>query len=104
YSSHGDQTTKPASELPFENGHLKIVYHKDGILTHAFRFAKTNEYAENPYGAFVAFSLLLRLKIKFFAWRVPRWARPAIIVNKRHFLLSCQFSTVIKLGILTALC
>lgn len=53
YSSHGNQTTKPAAELPFENGHLKIVYHKDGILTHAFRFAKSNEYAENPYGAFI---------------------------------------------------
>ena len=53
YSSHGNQTTRPASELPFENGHLKIVYHKDGILTHAFRVAKSNEYAENPYGAFL---------------------------------------------------
>ena len=53
YSSHGNQTTKPAAELPFENGHLKIVYHKDGILTHAFRFAKSNEYAENPYGSFL---------------------------------------------------
>ncbi len=53
YSSHGNQTTKPASELPFENGHLKIVYHKDGITTHAFRFAKNNEYAENPYGSFL---------------------------------------------------
>ncbi|MFE8073370.1 NPP1 family protein [Marinobacteraceae bacterium S3BR75-40.1] len=53
YSAHGGQTTKPASELPFQNGHLKIVYHKDGLLTHAFRFAKSNEYAENPYGAFL---------------------------------------------------
>lgn len=53
YSSHGNQTTRPASELPFENGHLKIVYHKDGITTHAFRFAKNNEYAENPYGSFL---------------------------------------------------
>ncbi len=53
YSSHGNQTTKPASELPFENGHLKIVYHKDGVTTHAFRFAKSNEYAENPYGSFL---------------------------------------------------
>ncbi|WP_308364651.1 MULTISPECIES: NPP1 family protein [unclassified Microbulbifer] len=53
YSAHGELTTAPASQLPFENGHLKIVYHKDGIGTHAFRFAKDNEYAENPYGAFV---------------------------------------------------
>ena len=53
YSAHGDLYTKPASELPFENGQLKIVYHKDGILTHAFRFAKTNEVAENDYHFFV---------------------------------------------------
>ncbi|MCF2856370.1 NPP1 family protein [Pseudoalteromonas sp. SMS1] len=53
YSAHGDLFTKPASELPFENGHLKIVYHKDGILTHALRFAKHNEIAENSYNRFV---------------------------------------------------
>lgn len=53
YSAHGDLFTKTASELPFENGHLKIVYHKDGVTTHAFRFAKSNEYAENPYGSFL---------------------------------------------------
>ncbi|WP_231098044.1 NPP1 family protein [Pseudoalteromonas luteoviolacea] len=53
YSAHGDLYTKPANELPFENGHLKIVYHKDGLLTHALRFAKQNEIAENDYGYFV---------------------------------------------------
>lgn len=53
YSSHGNQTTKAASELFFQNGNLKIVYHKDGITTHALRFAKSNEYAENPYGSFL---------------------------------------------------
>lgn len=53
YSAHGDLYTSPASELPFENGHLKIVYHKDGVSTHAMRFASSGEVAENPYGAFV---------------------------------------------------
>jgi len=53
YSAHGDLNTKPKNELPMENGHLKIVYHKDGILTHAMRFAKNNEYAENAYNRFV---------------------------------------------------
>lgn len=53
YSAHGDSFTKPASELEFEGNHLKIVYHKDGILTHAMRFAKNNESAENPYGRWV---------------------------------------------------
>lgn len=53
YSAHGALTTKPANELPFEGSHLKIVYHKDGPGTHAMRFAKPNEVAENPYNAFV---------------------------------------------------
>ncbi|AJQ93706.1 NPP1 family protein [Gynuella sunshinyii] len=53
YSAHGDLNTKTASALEFERGHLKIVYHKDGLLTHAMRFAQTAEVAENPYGAFV---------------------------------------------------
>jgi len=53
YSAHGDLFTQPASNLPFTNGHLKIVYHKDGIGTHAFRFAKVRESAENSYGKFV---------------------------------------------------
>lgn len=53
YSAHGNLYTKQLSELPLENGHLKIVYHKDGGLTHAMRFAKSNESAENPYGMFV---------------------------------------------------
>lgn len=52
-SAHGDLITKSATELPFYNGHLKVVYHKDGLLTHAFRFAKSNEYAENAYNRFV---------------------------------------------------
>jgi len=53
YSAHGNLYTNALSDLPLEQGHLKIVYHKDGGLTHAMRFAKSNESAENPYGAFV---------------------------------------------------
>lgn len=53
YSAHGDLTTASASQLGFQDGHLKIVYHKDGALTHALRFASANETAENPYGTFV---------------------------------------------------
>lgn len=52
-SAHGDLDTKAASELEFEDTHLKIVYHKDGLLTHAFRFADPDEIAENPYHLFV---------------------------------------------------
>lgn len=53
YSAHGDLYTDVAANLPFQNGHLKIVYHKDGVTTHALRFAKSGEIAENPYGAFI---------------------------------------------------
>jgi hypothetical protein len=53
YSAHGKLTTAAASTLPFQNGHLKIVYHKDGLITHALRFARADELAENPYGTFV---------------------------------------------------
>ena len=45
-SSHGDAETKPISELHFDEGKLnavKVVYHKDGAATHAFRFAKEDE-------------------------------------------------------------
>jgi hypothetical protein len=38
-SRHGGFDTKPANEVLFEGSHPKIVYHKDGGSTHAFRFA-----------------------------------------------------------------
>lgn len=53
YSAHGDLYTRPRSELPFEGTHVKFVYHKEGVATHAFRFAGNHESAENPYGRFV---------------------------------------------------
>lgn len=53
YSAHGDLYTKERKDLPFEGSHVKFVYHKEGVLTHALRFAKDNEIAENPYGRFV---------------------------------------------------
>ena len=52
-SAHGDMDTRGIADVPFEGEHPKIVYHKDGPGTHAFRFAKSNEVAENPYGRFV---------------------------------------------------
>jgi hypothetical protein len=56
-SAHGQLINRPASEIFFENGHMKIVYHKDEGLgggTHAMRFATRNDNrAENPYHRFV---------------------------------------------------
>lgn len=53
YSAHGDLYNTEAASLPMQNGHMKIVYHKDGVLTHAMRLAKSGDTAENPYSAFV---------------------------------------------------
>ncbi|AJR05623.1 sugar-binding protein [Photobacterium gaetbulicola] len=53
YSAHGDLTTATAATLPMEGAHIKFVYHKEGGLTHAMRFAKPDEVAENGYGYFV---------------------------------------------------
>ncbi len=60
-SAHGDYSTKPASAVAFEGGtHAKIVYHKDGGGTHAFRLASGGEAPENhkkawQYPALVSF-------------------------------------------------
>ncbi|HKX42053.1 MAG TPA: NPP1 family protein [Burkholderiaceae bacterium] len=53
YSAHGKLYNAEIGTLDQQNGHMKIVYHKDGLLTHSMRFAKSGEVAENPYGQFV---------------------------------------------------
>jgi len=53
FSAHGDLETKTVYEVPFEDSHLKIIYHKGGLWTHALRFANFGELAENAYGNFV---------------------------------------------------
>ncbi|WP_175411893.1 NPP1 family protein [Streptomyces sp. TRM64462] len=51
-SAHGGYTTYSAGRVPWESGtHAKIVYHKDGVSTHAFRLAKAGEQPENHYKA-----------------------------------------------------
>ncbi|MFI5824139.1 NPP1 family protein [Streptomyces rishiriensis] len=39
-SAHGGYNTHPINEVPMDGTRVKIVYHKDGAFTHAFRFAK----------------------------------------------------------------
>jgi hypothetical protein len=53
YSAHGKLYNAEISTLDLQNGHVKIVYNKDGALTHCMRFAKSGEVAENGYGTFV---------------------------------------------------
>lgn len=55
-SAHGDFDTQAAADVPFQDGHVKMVYHKESVGSHALRFAKqdgTEEDGENPYGVFV---------------------------------------------------
>jgi Necrosis inducing protein (NPP1) len=55
-SGHGGLSTVLKSEVAFDaasGGHAKIVYHKDGGLTHAFRFGGGDEQAENHLGKWI---------------------------------------------------
>lgn len=45
-SAHGDYNVRPIDEVLQDNGHPKIVYHKDGSSTHCMRFAKEDD--DNP--------------------------------------------------------
>lgn len=47
-SQHKGYETKPESELQLDGSHAKVVYHKDGASTHAFRFAKSDNGDEPP--------------------------------------------------------
>lgn len=50
-SRHGGYDTHAASDVPFEDGHPKVVYHKDGVSTHCFRAATDkDEPPENHKG------------------------------------------------------
>ncbi|MEU6810049.1 NPP1 family protein [Streptomyces sp. NPDC046831] len=51
-SAHGDFTVHSRDRIRWDGSHPKIVYHKDGIGTHCFRPANTNdEPPENHYHA-----------------------------------------------------
>jgi Necrosis inducing protein (NPP1) len=53
-SAHGGFTVHKAADLPWDGSHPKVVYHKDGGSTHAFRAAKNDggdEPPENHRGA-----------------------------------------------------
>ncbi|WP_338597448.1 NPP1 family protein [Saccharopolyspora sp. SCSIO 74807] len=49
-SAHGDYSTYPRDQVSWEGNHPKIVYHKDGASTHAFRLANADEQPENHQG------------------------------------------------------
>ena len=47
-SQHGDYFWRNRKDIPFEGTHAKVVYHKDGALTHVFRHAKSGDGDEPP--------------------------------------------------------
>jgi len=48
-SAHGDYITRSWSSVPKSGTHVKVVYHQEGGLTHALRYAGQSENtAENP--------------------------------------------------------
>ena len=51
YKGKGTAETRPAGKVRWEDTHPKVVYHKDGGLTHCFRFANTgDDRIENASG------------------------------------------------------
>ncbi|MFI5495056.1 NPP1 family protein [Actinoplanes sp. NPDC051859] len=51
-SAHGDFVIQPSSKVRWSGNHPKVVYHKDGLGTHAFRLANGgDEPPENASGA-----------------------------------------------------
>ncbi|MBL4762339.1 MAG: NPP1 family protein, partial [Gammaproteobacteria bacterium] len=63
YSAHGDVETDSLDELKYkieDKTHVKLVYHLDdgGFNSHAMRFAKAHERAENPKKKFVTPTLV----------------------------------------------
>ncbi len=52
-SAHGEYNVRSRDDIAWDDSgtHPKIVYHKDGISTHAFRFAGFGEQPENHEGA-----------------------------------------------------
>ncbi|MFG2799845.1 NPP1 family protein [Streptomyces pseudovenezuelae] len=57
-SRHGGFSTHPTADVPMSGQRVMAVYHKDGASTHAFRFAKWGETAENDTGAWHQENLL----------------------------------------------
>lgn len=47
-SRHGGFDVHKKADLPFEDTHAKVVYHKDGVSTHCFRAAKNDGGDEPP--------------------------------------------------------
>lgn len=59
YSAHTDDgETKSFNSVYRIGNHVKVVYHQHGGLTHAMRFAKRNERAENELGRWLTPKML----------------------------------------------
>jgi hypothetical protein len=78
-SAHGKFNTKPFANVQQHQGHPLIVYHKDSILTHAFRFASASDKANveflGNWGVFITPPLLSY-------YRATATAEPVNVVDK----------------------
>ncbi|WQF83681.1 Putative necrosis inducing protein [Colletotrichum destructivum] len=83
-SAHGRYTMRPWGDVLVEGTHVKVVYHKDGPGTHAFRFAKAEDDArqENHLG-------------KWFVCDPPR---SSVVVSRRHLDCRIQLLTAWQYG------
>jgi hypothetical protein len=49
-SQHGGYAVHPRDEVTWNDTHARSIYHKDGVSTHCFRLASSDEAPENDYG------------------------------------------------------
>jgi len=58
-AQHGEYDIRPAGNVRWDGTHPKMVYHKDGALTHAMRFASaSDDNIENHLGVWFRGSLV----------------------------------------------
>jgi hypothetical protein len=87
-SAHGNFDTRAMSGLQQHNGHPLVVYHKDGIRTHAFRFASATDKAkvefQGNWGEFFAPNIMNAIPNIAWCWSnrilVLPVLKPAMIV------------------------
>lgn len=78
-SAHGKYTTRPLAQVLMQGTHPLVVYHKDGIGTHAFRFASTEDKSRveflGNWGQFHAPDIISHYSATAAAWNSDETVR-----------------------------
>lgn len=91
-SAHGAYTTRvPPNYMIDDLGFPMVVYHKDGVSTHAFRFADDEDiHAENAWGAYIRAPLIghygwpsEQLRNQMYGWD---FGSASLAITDDHFL------------------